>query len=49
MFNQVLDKVIEMMTELWNTLGSWGLFGSFLMFTFIMRKVWHVFRGSLHF
>lgn len=42
---QVFDKLISLLVELWNTaLGRWSIFGSFIIFSSLLRKVARTFN-----
>lgn len=41
---QVFDKAISMIIQLWNALSNWGIFGSFIMFSFVLRKLTQTFN-----
>lgn len=41
----VFDNLINLFKQFWNTaLGSWGIFGSFIIFNALIRKVANVFN-----
>lgn len=41
----VFNQSLSMLTELWSTaLGRWGIFGTFIIFIAIMRKIGRTFN-----
>ena len=41
----VFDTALNLLVELWNTaLGRWGIFGSFIIFSALLRKVARTFN-----
>lgn len=41
----VFNKAIEMLIQLWGTaLGSWGIFGTFIIFIAILRRIGKTFN-----
>lgn len=41
----IFDTSLQMIVQFWNTaLGSWGIFGSFIIFYALLRKVANTFN-----
>ena len=44
---QVFNQCVDMMTEFFNTaMTDWGIFGTFIIFIFLLRKVAQTFNKS---
>lgn len=41
---QTFDSAVTMLVQLWNSFAQWGIFGGWLMFMAVLRKIGNTFN-----